>query len=144
MAPAEVIQKNYNFLMDNLYIEESLITQLRASSVLDHYDMSKIEAETFSFRKLERFLDAIMRKSPHQFKTFLQVLRDAQQEHVATALLATSSVDSKNGKLDEISSSNCVRSFQFKVSSNAYLISDVFAYQCRPYPWRCALASKLI
>jgi hypothetical protein len=88
--PHERIKNNYGFLMKNIDINEGFIDRLWASKLLDDCEVENFRQCPTDNSKLEHILDAMMRITPEQFKEFVQILRETNQEHVAAKLTGTS------------------------------------------------------
>ena len=82
-----IIRNNYVFLVDTTDSRDSgLIAYLFAAKVLDQRDKEDIESETNSFRRNEKLLSLLCRKSPDDFQRFLVALKMTRQEHVWSRL----------------------------------------------------------
>ena len=78
-----VIREHYVFLLEELDVKFSgLVGHLYSKEVLSVVEYGDIRAEMTSFRANEKLLSALSRKSPQQFRLFLDALDNCGQRHV--------------------------------------------------------------
>ena len=75
------------FLLMTLDVKFSgLVDQLYAEQVLSAMERDAINAEQTSFRANEKLLSVLSRKSPQQFRLFLDALDNCGQQHVRNVI----------------------------------------------------------
>ena len=82
-----VIREHYVFLLETLDVKFSgLVHELYSKQVLSAVERDDVIAEKTSFRASEKLLSVLSRKSPQQFKLFLDVLDNCGQQHVRNVI----------------------------------------------------------
>ena len=75
------------FLSETLDAKFSgLVGQLYSDHIISAVERDDITAEQTSFRANEKLLSALSRKSPQQFKLFLDALDNCGQQHVRNVM----------------------------------------------------------
>src|SRR6218665_654365 len=83
MLHAEVIQKNIDVLLRCTTINLYVIDFLRAKDVIDDAQESDLKAEGSHQKQLILLFQWLKVVSSDRYESFLQVMKDAEQEHVA-------------------------------------------------------------
>ena len=82
-----VIRKHYVFLLENLDVKHStLVDYLFSDQVVSVDEIEDITAEVTSFRANDKLLSVLSRKSPRQFRRFLDALDKCGQQHVRNVI----------------------------------------------------------
>ena len=82
-AHRDVIQQHYSYLLESLDTKYSdLVEELWTSQVLDQSEREDIACVKSSYRRNEKLLSALYRKSTEQFQLFLQALTKTGQHHL--------------------------------------------------------------
>jgi len=92
------------FLLETLQVKFSgLVDQLYSEQVVSAMERDAISAEQTSFRANEKLLSVLSRKSPQQFRLFLDALDNCGQQHVLDVIddwrgLSIETIDCYNEK----------------------------------------------
>ena len=86
-SQTSVIQRHYVFLLETLDVKLSgLVDQLYSDKVVTQMEKEEITAKKTSFRANEKLLSVLSRKSPQQFKQFLNAVDNCGQRHVVNVI----------------------------------------------------------
>src|SRR6218665_2631023 len=86
MLHAEAIQRKNDVLLRCTTINMCVIDFLRAKNVIDDEQASDLKAEISHQDKLILLFQWLKDVSPDKYESFLQVMKDTEQEHVANLL----------------------------------------------------------
>ena len=86
MSHLDAIQKNYEVLIRCTTINFYVLDYLRAKDVIDDAQESDLKAEMSLLKQRILLLQWLKKASSDKYETFLQVMRNTDQEHVANLL----------------------------------------------------------
>ena len=89
MSHVEALQKNHDVLQRCTTINLYVIDFLRAKDVLDEEQESDLKAERSLLKQRILLYQWLKEVSSEKYESFLQVMKDAEQEHVTNLLIGS-------------------------------------------------------